>query len=238
MSGWFSIEPLGPGLSRITEPHVHQFFRANLYWIEGRDLDIMLDFGMGLASLRAALPARGKPVLAVATHVHVDHVGSFHEFEDRAGHPVEAEMFASMDDAGTFASWFAGMPEALSRSPAPGFDLRAYALTPAPLTRLLVEGDRIDTGGRAFRILHLPGHSPGSIALLDEASGEFFAGDAIYDGGLVDDIAGAHIPTYVETMRRIMDLDVRIVHGGHGESFGRARMREIARDYISAKSET
>ena len=236
MSDWFSIEQIAPGLRRITEPHVHQFFRANLYWIEGRDLDIMLDFGMGLASLQAALPRRGKPVLAVATHAHVDHVGSFHEFEDRAGHPIEADIFATMDDAGTFASWFAGMPDALERSPSPHFDLQAYALTPAPLTRLLVEGARIDTGRRELRVLHLPGHSPGSIALLDEASGEFFAGDAIYDGGLVDDIAGADIPTYVETMRRISDLDVRIVYGGHGESFGQARMREIARGYIDAKS--
>lgn len=101
-----------------------------------------------------------------------------------------------------------------------------------------MEGDVIDTGDRRFSVLHLPGHSPGSIALLDEVNGEFFAGDAIYDGGLVDDIAGADIATYVETMRRITQLEVRIVHGGHGESFGQARMREIARAYIDAKSGT
>lgn len=238
MSDWFTIEQIAPGVLRITEPHVHEFFRANLYWIEGRDLDIMLDFGMGLSSLRSVLPRRGRPVLAVATHAHVDHVGSFHEFEDRAGHPLEADIFVEMDDAGTFASWFAGMPDALSQLPSPGFDPRTCALKPAPLTRLLVEGDVIDTGDRRFSVLHLPGHSPGSIALLDEVNGEFFAGDAIYDGGLVDDIAGADIRTYVETMRRIAELEVRIVHGGHGESFDQARMREIARAYIDAKSVT
>jgi hypothetical protein len=33
-------------------------------------------------------------------------------------------------------------------------------------------------------------------------------------------------------MRRLIDLPVRIVHGGHGESFGEARLKEIAREYL------
>ncbi len=48
--------------------------------------DLVIDLGMGLGSLKSQLriPA-GKPVLAVATHVHVDHIGSFHEFRDPVG---------------------------------------------------------------------------------------------------------------------------------------------------------
>ena len=37
---------------------------------------------------------------------------------------------------------------------------------------------------------------------------------------------------YRATMRRLLDLPVRIVHGGHGESFGEARLKEIAREYL------
>ncbi len=55
-------------------------------------------------------------------------------------------------------------------------------ITPAPATRLLAEGEAIDLGDRHFEVLHLPGHSPGSIGLWEEATGIFFSGDAIYDG--------------------------------------------------------
>ena len=48
------------------------------------------------------------------------------------------------------------------------------------------EGDVIDLGDRAFEVLHLPGHSPGSIGLWDPAAGTLFSGDAIYDGPLLE----------------------------------------------------
>lgn len=234
---WFELADISEGVTRIVEPHVHIFFQANLYRIAGRDFDIQLDFGVGVASMSAAVPDKGRPVLAVASHAHVDHVGSFHEFGRRAGHPLEAEIFAAMNDDGTLASWFAKRPDAVSALPAPGWSIGDYALQPAPLTETLCEGDVIDLGNRAFTVLHLPGHSPGSIGLLDEKNGEFFSADAIYDGGLVDDIPGADIAVYLETMRRLADLDVSIVHPGHGDSFDRATMRRIALGYIAAKSE-
>jgi glyoxylase-like metal-dependent hydrolase (beta-lactamase superfamily II) len=233
---WFEIRPISPGVTLITEPFVHPFFRANLYRIEGRDFDIQLDFGNGVASLSAALPGSGRPVLAVATHAHVDHVSSFHEYARRAGHEAEAEVFSTMKDEGTFASWFVNHEDILERLPEPGYRLEDYRLMPAPLIELLGEGDSIDTGGRVFRVLHLPGHSPGSIGLLDERNGEFFSGDAIYDDQLIDDITGADIPDYVRTMRRLAELDVSIVHGGYGASFGRARLHEIARGYVEDKA--
>ena len=63
---WFSKETLSDRLSRISEPHVHPFFRANMFHVVGRDADLIVDFGMGLASLRGMLDiAPGKPVIAV-----------------------------------------------------------------------------------------------------------------------------------------------------------------------------
>jgi glyoxylase-like metal-dependent hydrolase (beta-lactamase superfamily II) len=235
MTDWFKLETVSEGVLRITEPFVHPFFRANLYRIAGRDFDIQLDFGVGVASLFSAMGDAGKPVLAVATHAHVDHVGSFHEYPRRAGHAAEAATFATMDDDGTLASWFVREPNALEGLPSPGFTMSDFRLQPAALTQVLAGGDRINTGSRVFTVLHLPGHSPGSIALLDEHNGEFFSGDAIYDDELVDDIPGADIETYLATMSRLARLDIRIGHGGHGESFGKARMQEIAREYLVSK---
>jgi glyoxylase-like metal-dependent hydrolase (beta-lactamase superfamily II) len=235
MDGWFRIEKLGRGVTRFTEPHVNEFYRANLYRIAGRDFDIQLDFGVGVASLAAVSPADGHPVLAIASHAHVDHIGSFHDYARRAGHRLEADVFARLDDAGTVESWFRAEADPVARAPVPGWSLADYRLMPAPLTEHLDEGDVIDTGDRRFRILHLPGHSPGSIGLLDEHNGEFFSADAIYDDELVDDVPTADIPAYLATMQRLSELDIAIGHGGHGPDFDMRRMHEIARAYIDLR---
>ena len=120
----------------------------------------------------------------------------------------------------------------MSQLPAPGWEVDAYQIKPAPLTTLLGEGDIVDLGDRQFRVLQLPGHCPDSIGLFDERDGLFFSGDAIYDDTLIDDLPDSDRTAYRATMARITDLPVRIAHGGHGESFSGERMREIARRYI------
>ncbi|MBI1220081.1 MAG: MBL fold metallo-hydrolase [Rhodobacteraceae bacterium] len=234
---WFTTHPVAPGVHLTAEPAVHDFFRANLYTVTGRDRDLQVDFGVGVAPLAAALPLSGRPVLAVATHAHVDHVGGFHEFAARAGHAAEAASFAAMDEPGTLQSWF-GQERAgpsLARLPSPSFRLADWALIPAPLTETLAEGGVIDLGDRRFAVLHLPGHSPGSIGLLDEAAGLLIAGDAIYQGGLVDDIPGADIGAYCATMERLRHLDCALVLGGHGDPMTRPQMQAIAEGYLRAR---
>ncbi|MBL8581862.1 MAG: MBL fold metallo-hydrolase, partial [Rhizobiaceae bacterium] len=222
-----------PGLFTLTEPHLNAVFRANLYFMQGRDRDLLVDAGMGLAPLTPALPITpGKPLLAVATHVHADHVGSLHEFSDRAGPRAEAEAFATMDDAATYADWFRAMDDPVSALPHAGWNAATYAIEPARLGRLLEEGDRIDLGDRRFSVLALPGHSPGCIGLYDEADGLLFSGDAIYDDELYDQLPCSDLGDYRRTMRRLTELPVSIVHGGHGPSFGQSRMRAIAEAYL------
>lgn len=233
--GWFRSVEVAPGVTCTVEPFVQSFFRANFYTVRGRDADLQVDFGVGVCPVRAALPLSGAPVIAVATHAHVDHVGGFHEFEDRRGSAVEAATFAAMDEQGTVQHWFRGRADALAADPSPDFRLSEWRLTPAPLTRELAEGDVIDLGDRRFSVLHLPGHSPGSIGLLDEADGLFLSGDAIYDDVLADDVPGASIPDYLATMERLRALDIRVGLGGHGSAFDRARMVAIAEGYLRAK---
>jgi glyoxylase-like metal-dependent hydrolase (beta-lactamase superfamily II) len=234
-ASWFSHKRLSPDLAVYTEPFLNDFFRANFYHLRGRDLDLLVDAGMGLAPLTSELDIPpGKPILAVATHIHADHVGSLHEFADRAGPRLEADAFASMDDRFTFADMFRDMDDPVSRLPEPGWSAATYVIAPAPLTRILDEGDVIDLGDRQFRVLHLPGHSYGSIGLFDERDGTLFSGDAIYDGELIDDLWCSDREEYRATMRRLIDLPISVVHGGHGESFDGQRMREIARGYLEA----
>jgi glyoxylase-like metal-dependent hydrolase (beta-lactamase superfamily II) len=214
---------------------VHPFFRANLFHVTGRDADLIIDFGMGLRSLRRFLRLEsGKPVLAVATHAHVDHVGSFHEFQHRLGHAAEEDGFATMADEYTLAGLFRDQSEPVTHAPFPAWSPGGYVIPSAPLTDLLIENSRIETGDTSYRTLHLPGHSPGSIGLLDEQNGVLFSGDAIYDGLLVDDLPGCDKIEYRKTMERLVTLEVGVVYGGHGNPMSRERMRSIGNGYLTS----
>jgi glyoxylase-like metal-dependent hydrolase (beta-lactamase superfamily II) len=116
-----------------------------------------------------------------------------------------------------------------------GFNPAEYRVTPARVTRSVDEGDIIDLGDRHFEVLHLPGHSPGSIGLYEAATSTLFSGDAVYDGPLLDELPESNIPDYVRTMKRLLELPVRAVHAGHDPSFGGERLRELASAYLERR---
>ncbi|MEV6981901.1 MBL fold metallo-hydrolase [Sphaerisporangium sp. NPDC051017] len=242
---WFVTEPADDQVIRITEPHLHALVAANLWWIRGAARDVVIDTGLGVASLRRHLPDLfAHDPLALITHTHLDHVGGAHEFRevgvhaseaDALRHPAPASLYTTteLDLLGIDVTGFTFPELLLDAVPVDDFELAAYGVRPV-LTppRRLHEGDLIDLGDRTLRALHAPGHSPGSMILLDETARVLYAGDVIYEGGLLDEMHGADIPAYVATMRRLLDLEVAEVRAGHGDPFGGARMREIAADYI------
>jgi glyoxylase-like metal-dependent hydrolase (beta-lactamase superfamily II) len=232
---WFQRKEVAPGVWRVKEPSVHPMFRAAMVTVRGRDRNLQVDFGCGLLPLRPALPLSGAPVVAVASHAHIDHIGGFHEFADRRGSAAEAAGFAGQPGIETFAEEFRTWPGQVSTPPVPGWRIDDWRLRPAPLTATLSEGDRIDLGGRVFTVLHLPGHSPGGIGLLDEVAGLLISGDAIYDDELLDDLPGASVPDYIATMQRLAGLDCALAIGGHGPAMTGARMHEIALGYLRRK---
>ena len=171
-----------------------------------------------------------------------------HEFDERLVHAAEARNLAeahggmklrtsdfgekgkrALEDAG----YVLDTEELLDAYPYAGFDPGAHALEPAPPTRVLEDGDTIDTGDRTFEVIHIPGHSPGSIGLWEATTGILFSGDAVYDGPLLDNIEGSSIDDYIVTMERLRALPVSVVHGGHDPSFGRDRLIEICDTYLA-----
>jgi glyoxylase-like metal-dependent hydrolase (beta-lactamase superfamily II) len=247
---WFDYERLSDGVTRIWEPHVIRVMQCNIWHIRGRDRDLLVDTGMGVASLYdAAQHLFDKALTAVATHTHLDHVGSLHEFADRIAHHDEAATLTK--PSGNFSMLRDEQPaefiESLERAgytvgpcfvtalPRADFNLSRFTCPPAPATRLVQEGDVIDLGDRVFEVLHLPGHSPGSIGLWEAATQTLFSGDAVYDGPLLDEIPGSDIPSYLRTMRRLEALPARVVHGGHDPSFDGARLRQLAREYLERR---
>jgi glyoxylase-like metal-dependent hydrolase (beta-lactamase superfamily II) len=206
---------------------------------------------MGISNLKEAMvELLDKPVIAVATHTHMDHVGSLHEFEHRLVLPSEAEALAKPDDYPVLCSchWPDGMRSAIESQgyevpdvlidayPFDGFDPMAFRIQGCTPTRLIDEGDTVELGDIAFEVMHLPGHSAGSIGLWEKKTGTLFSGDALYDGPLLDEIYGADINEYIRTMKRLRELPVQCVHAGHDPSFGKARMIELVDQYIQART--
>ncbi len=248
---WYGSESLDDRTWVLTEPHVHPIFSANIFLILGRDADLVIDSGMGIAPLRPAIdalrPEPEKPLILLSTHTHVDHIGAAHEFETRLVHPLEAEELAnptpySLDtkdiseefrrlfrDAGYPALW----PLLIDAVPTPDYDPSEYRLQCAPATKLVEEGDRIDLGDWSAEILHLPGHSPGQVGLWHAPTGTLFGADAIYDGPLIYNGPDMSIADYRATLERIRALPVKTVYGGHESAFGPERCREICDHYLA-----
>lgn len=248
---WFERKEMDDGVTLLWEPHVHPLIRCNIWFVRGRDRDLLIDTGVGVASLRNEIADLvDKPLVAVATHIHYDHVGCLHEFETRLMHALEAPRmehyreFAALTAAGFPPELRAGLSGyglgdgnavLLDALPHEGYDVDAYRVTSTHATGLVDEGDVVDLGDRHFSIFHLPGHSPGSIGLWEPATKTLFSGDAIYDGPLLDELPDSDIATYLATIRRLREMDVNVVHGGHDPSFGRARLVEICDAYLALR---
>lgn len=244
---WFEQRRIDDAITLLWEPHVHPFLRCNIWHVRGRDCDLLIDTGMGLASLTAAAhDLFGRALITVLTHTHMDHCGGAGQFEDVRVHVAEVDALAKAEnhfpiDINAWTTeeitWIASLGYDISGGlltaiPYAGFDPARHKLVPTTASHQLNEGDVVSTGDRSFEVLHLPGHSPGSIGLWEASTGTLFSGDAIYDGCLLDAIPGADQSAYRTTMERLRNLPVRVVHGGHEKSFGRDRHIELIDTYL------
>ncbi len=232
---WWRVRAAGDGISHIDEPHILEFYRCNVWHVRGRDRDMLVDSGMGVVSLREWVPlVTERPLEAVASHTHFDHVGCHHEFPCRSCHGAEAHLLRAPTRANTYADKYVTDDIFTTLPPLP-YQSSLYAVERAPATRLLWDGDRIDLGDRSFEVIHTPGHSPGGIALWEAATGVLISGDIVYDGPLIESDDPGEMRQYFASMKRLFDLPVRVVHGGHFASYDGARHRAIIGDWLARR---
>lgn len=248
---WFDVSDVADGILRITEPYVHAYVRANAWLIRGSTGLLLVDAGLGVGSLRAELADHlDRPIIAIATHSHFDHFGGLGEFEDRAANRDDGEVIEQGSDYVTltadtypkplldeFAAAGTAVPDVLIGAlPSEGFDVAGFRTPAVPITRWLADGDVLDIGDRAFEILHTPGHSPGSICLWEARSGTLVSGDVLVDGEpLLDGLPRSSPADFATSLRRVADLPMRAVYGGHGPVFGRDRAHAIIADYLASR---
>ncbi len=232
---WYRIRPQSDGITWIDEPHIKEFYRCNIWHVRGRDRDMMVDSGMGVLSLREWVPLVTERALdAVASHTHFDHIGCHHEFPCRLCHAAEADILARAGRENTLADKYV-TDDIFDALPPGPYQSATYTVKEAPATRILEDGDVIDLGDRHFEVIHTPGHSPGGIALWEAATGILISGDIVYDGPLIEGTTDEEAAQYVASMKRLLALPARVVHGGHFPSYSGERHREIITDWLKGK---
>jgi len=158
---------------------------------------LVVDPGDEAARILAAIEAHQfKVTTIVNTHGHFDHIGGNQELVAATG----AELLLHRDDLPLLQN---------ARRHAETYGLSVKP-SPAPDRQLQV-------GSLTFKVLHVPGHSPGSICL--QCEGHLFVGDVLFAGSVGrTDLPGGDHDALIEGIReKLLCLpDATLVHTGHG----------------------
>ena len=210
---WFTVREHEPGIVQIVEPHHVE--AVSSWLIVGTDRAILLDTGMGVANIRTVVESiTSLRVTVVNSHADWDHIGGNALFDRILIHPAEAHRLPAGYPNDRMRPWFA--PDQLTGPLPADVSADSLAVAPSHATGFLGEGDVIDPGNRRLTVLHCPGHSPGLIALHDEANRLLFSTDIAYDGPLYA-TRGPALVEYAASLRRLAELapDLRVVYPSH-----------------------
>ena len=179
-------------------------YQTNCYiaWAEGADSCIVIDPGYEPETVLAETERLGKSIAAILlTHGHFDHVGGVRWLSMETDCPVylhPAEL---------------SLPE-------------NFTAGPLTYTHTYGEGDRLELAGLSFRVLHTPGHTPGSVCLVAEDT--IFSGDTLFmDSCGRTDFPGGDSAQMRDSLSRMAGLvgDYKVLPG-HGPATTLAEERK------------
>ncbi len=229
---WFSIANYANDILLIRESHIDPYAVGDIWVVRGRDRDLVIDTGSGMVAPAALIEAiAGKPVTAVALNDSYDHAGGWHSFSERACHPLDAPALATFDAERERVSDYLN-DSTLWSLPSEGYRISDYSLKPAKPTRLVNDGDVFELGDRSLQVMHVPGRSPGGLAIWEETTGGLFTSDMLYDGDHGLAWPPAEPEAYCASIRRFRQLPVNCVYTGHYGTMDRKRMLEVIDEQI------
>jgi glyoxylase-like metal-dependent hydrolase (beta-lactamase superfamily II) len=216
---WFEAYRVGEGTVALLEARHYE--EVISYLILGAERAILFDTGMGIGNIQMAVERlTDLPVVVINSHSHYDHVGDNHRFGEVWAYDDDEEV--ARIERGLTAAECAGYLEAGSYLDLPaGFDAAAYQIRPSPVTRRLQHLETVDLGGRRLTVHHTPGHSPGSLCLLDGRDGLLFTGDAFYPGLMYADFAYSDFDAYLHSLEHLASLLDQVSHlcPAHNEAY-------------------
>jgi glyoxylase-like metal-dependent hydrolase (beta-lactamase superfamily II) len=176
---WYKITKLKDYLYVLQEniSIVHPVYTndpLNLYLILGDHTALLIDTGCGLSPLNPIVEEliQGRNLLVFNSHTHWDHVFGNEQFEEVYVHENEAFMVSKPYDLSYSKKIFEKC-----------YASRNFLIPPAKVIKKLKDGDSFDLGKITAKVIHAPGHSPGSICLLTNKK-ELFTGDVAYYGDI------------------------------------------------------
>ena len=167
-SSWFSVKEVAKDVWQINDRG------PNIYLIIGHDSALVVDTGNGAANLAGQIrKMTDKPLIVVNTHGHGDHTGANYQFAKVYVHEADLESAAASGTAERAKSILENIPKAERPKDAELFEGKPFNTRLIPVT----DGDLFNLGDRWIKVIETPGHTPGSICLLDISNKLLFAGD-------------------------------------------------------------
>ncbi|MFQ6057502.1 MAG: MBL fold metallo-hydrolase [Anaerolineae bacterium] len=164
---------------------------------------VVIDPGGDVATILKVLEAHGLELKRIVnTHAHFDHLGGVRALKEASG----AQFLLHRDDLPLLESFL---------SQALFFGLRMGS--PPEVDGYLEEGNEVTFGRQSLRVLHTPGHSPGSVSLVGD--GMVFVGDILFASSIGrTDLPGGSYQTLIKTVQtKLFPLgDGVVVYPGHG----------------------
>lgn len=201
------------------------------YLIEGSERALLIDALTGVGSLKAFVrELTDLPVQVVNTHGHLDHCGAVFEYGECFIHPADIALLYQHSDPSRRLE-FAKSGAAFG--PLPVEPVFGDVVPPrAVKTYPVQDGDRFDLGGVVLEAIAVPGHSRGTIVLLDRARRLVYSGDACNANTLLFLEGSTSIEEYRESLLhfKAFQPDFDVMYGGHGLA---AVPKEIIDDAIS-----
>jgi len=158
MNDWFTTEKIDSDTYIISEYRHPE--ETHCYLLLGPERALLIDTGLGIGNIYDEVKRLSdKPVTAVATHIHWDHIGGHRYYPEFYVHEAELDWVN-----GEFPLPVEYIRKMLTQCELPsGFDLDKYAIFQGTPAKVLTDGDTIDLGEREVEVLHTPGHSPGHM---------------------------------------------------------------------------
>jgi glyoxylase-like metal-dependent hydrolase (beta-lactamase superfamily II) len=164
--GFHTVEQIAPDTYRIDECGA-----ANCYLAVGKERALLIDTGCGLGNLKNIVEQLTVlPVDVVLTHAHCDHAGGVGWYEQFFVHEADRTFVYSILSSRLAARAIIGKNGKRS-------DFAKLPFRPKPVT--IRNGHVFELGGRRITVVHTPGHTRGSIVLLDDNHKIMFTGDDI-----------------------------------------------------------
>lgn len=211
MANWFTIDQIDEKTYIISE--YKHWEETHCYLLIGKQKALLIDTGLGIRNIYEEVrKLTDKPIIAIATHIHWDHIGGHKYFPTFYAHKKELDWLT-----GSFPLTEVAVKNMLSdHCELPlEFNIDEYKIFQGTPTKFIEDNDIIDLGERIVKAIHTPGHSPGHLCFFEEETGYFFSGDLIYKGTLFANYPSTDPQSYLLSLRKIANLPVKHIFPGH-----------------------